>query len=67
MRTAVLLLWASCLYMLARSVLLLLFAASAWKRLLVLSVLTLAASCAHRPQGRLSGQTSSLPAEDSEK
>ena len=52
MRTAVLLLCASCMYVLARSVLFLLFAASPWKRLLVLSVLALAASSCHRPGER---------------
>ena len=39
MRAAVLLLWASCLYMLARSVLCLLLTASPWRRLAVLAVL----------------------------
>ena len=52
MRAAVILLWASCLYVLARSVLCLLFAANPWKRLLVLSVLALAASSCHRPGER---------------
>ena len=40
MRAAVLLLWASCLYMLARSVLCLLLTASPWRRLAVLAVLS---------------------------
>ena len=37
MRAAILLLWASCLYMLARSVLCLLLTASPWRRLAVLA------------------------------
>ena len=44
MRAAVLLLWASCLYMLARSVLCLLLTASPWRRLAVLAVLALSRS-----------------------
>lgn len=50
MRTAVILLWASCLYTIARSLLCLLFTASPLRRALTLAVLLLAISCAHRPQ-----------------
>lgn len=50
MTAAVILLWAGCLYTLARSVLCLLLTASPGRRLLVLAVLALALSCAHRPQ-----------------
>ncbi len=53
MRTAVILLWASCLYNIARSVLCLIWAASPWRRLLVLTVLLLAGSCAHKPKAPL--------------
>lgn len=50
MRAAVLLLWASCLYMLARSVLCLLLTASPWRRLAVLAVLALALACCRSPE-----------------
>lgn len=50
MKTAVLLLWGSCLYTIARSVLRLLLTASPWRRLLVLAVLALAALSAHEPR-----------------
>ena len=50
MRAAILLLWAGCLYTIARSVLCLLFTASPWKRLMVLAVIALAALSAHKPE-----------------
>lgn len=50
MGAAVLLLWAGCLYTIARSVLCLLFTASPWKRLMVLAVIALAVSRAHPPR-----------------
>jgi len=49
---AVIFLWAGCLWSVARSILRLVFAASPWRRLLVLAVLALAASCAHKPRER---------------
>ena len=52
MGTALVLLWAGCLYTLARSVLCLLLAASPWRRILVLAVLALTLLCAHPPQER---------------
>ena len=50
MGAAVMLLWAGCLYSIARSVLSLVCAASLWRRLLMLGVLLLTVSCAHKPQ-----------------
>lgn len=50
MAAAIVLLWAGCLYSIARSLLCLLLTASPWRRLAVLAVLALAARCAHRPQ-----------------
>ena len=50
MRAAVLLLWAGCLYAIARSVCCLLWTASPLRRLLTLAVRLLALSSAHRPQ-----------------
>lgn len=50
MRAAVILLWAGCLYILARGVCLLLWTASPLRRLVTLAVLALAASCAHKPK-----------------
>ncbi len=50
MRTAVLLLWAGCLYVLARGVLCLIWAASPWRRILTLAVLTLALACCRTPE-----------------
>ena len=50
MRAAVLLLWASCLYMLARSVLCLLLTASPWRRLAVLAVLALTLAYCRSPE-----------------
>lgn len=50
MRAAVLLLWASCLYTLARSVLCLILTANPWRRALVLSVLALALACRRTPE-----------------
>ncbi len=50
MRAAALLLWASCLYTIARSLLCLLFTASPLRRALTLAVLLLAVRCAHRPR-----------------
>lgn len=52
MRAAVLLLWASCLWAIARGVCWLLWAASPWHRLLTLAVLVLAASSCHIPRKR---------------
>ena len=59
MTAAVIFLWASCLYSIARSVLCFLLAASPTKRLLVLVVLLLAASCAHKPQEQCRGSCTS--------
>lgn len=50
MRAAVILLWAGCLWSIARDILCLIYTASPWRRLLVLVVAVLAASCAHKPQ-----------------
>ena len=50
MGAAVLLLWAGCLWTLARSVCCLLWTASPLRRLLTRAVLLLALSSAHRPQ-----------------
>ena len=50
MGTALILLWASCLYMLARSILCLIWAASPWRRMLVLAVLALALACRRTPE-----------------
>ena len=50
MGTALILLWASCLYMLARSILCLIWAASLWRRMLVLAVLALALACRRTPE-----------------
>lgn len=50
MRAAVLLLWASCLYIFARAVLCLIWAASPWRRLAVLAVLALAAATCRTPE-----------------
>lgn len=50
MTAAVILLWASCLWSIARGVCCLILTASSWRRLAVLAVLAFAASCAHRPQ-----------------
>jgi len=52
MQTAVVFLWIGCLWSIARSVLHLICWASPWRRLLVLAVLVLTASCAHRPRER---------------
>ena len=49
MRTAVILLWAGCLWAIARGVCCLIWTASPWRRILTLAVLALAASCAHCP------------------
>ncbi len=53
MKTAVVLLWAGCLWAIARDILCLIYAASPWRRVLTLSILLLAVSCAHRPQREL--------------
>ncbi len=45
MTAAVILLWAGCLWSILRSILILVCAASPWRRLVVLAVLALAASC----------------------
>ena len=50
MGTALILLWAGCLWSICRGILCLLWAASPWRRMLMLAVLALALSCAHRPQ-----------------
>ncbi len=50
MRAAVLLLWASCLYVLARGILCLFWAASPWRRALTLAVLLLALICCRSPE-----------------
>ena len=50
MRAAVLLLWASCLWSIARGLLFLLLMASPWRRLLVLAVLALALTCCRSPE-----------------
>lgn len=50
MTAAVILLWAGCLWSIARSILCLLLTAAPWKRLAVLAVLLLARSCCHVPQ-----------------
>ena len=50
MRTAVILLWAGCLYSLARSILCLIWAASPWRRMLTLAVLALALACRRSPE-----------------
>ena len=52
MRAAVVLLWASCLWSIARSLLYLLWSASPWRKLAVLTALALAASCRRRPAQR---------------
>jgi len=52
MTAAVIFLWAGCLWSIARSVLRLICWASPWRQLLVLAVLALAASSAHRPRDR---------------
>ena len=52
MIAAVILLWAGCLWAIIRSVLFLL-TASPWRQLLVLAILLLAASCAHKPVPRI--------------
>ena len=67
MRAAVILLWAGCLYTLARSVLCLLLAASPWRRMLVLAVISLALSSCHKTPGaeraRGDGLSAALPPE----
>ena len=50
MRAAVILLWAGCLYILARSVLCLLWTASSLRRLVVLAVLALTVSNLRTPR-----------------
>ena len=50
MRAAVVLLWAGCLWSIARGVLCLLLTASPWRRLVVLAVLALAASNLRTPR-----------------
>lgn len=50
MRTAAILLWAGCLYSLARSILCLIWAASPWRRMLMLAVLVLALVCRRTPE-----------------
>lgn len=52
MTAAVLFLWASCLWSIARSVLCLIYAASPWRRLLVLAVLALTAFSARTPRAK---------------
>lgn len=50
MRTAVIFFWAGCLWSIARSVLCFIWAASPWRRLLVLAVLALALSTCRTPE-----------------
>ena len=50
MRTAVILLWASCLYLILRTFFCLFLLYSPWRRFVVLAVLTLAVLSAHQPQ-----------------
>lgn len=56
MTTAVILLWAGCLWSIARSVLCLIWTANPWKRLLVLALLSLALSCCRSPRQRSENQ-----------
>lgn len=53
MTAAVILLWGCCLWSIVRSILSLLLTASPWRRLLMLAVLLLTASCAHKPLPRI--------------
>lgn len=50
MHAAVILLWVSCIWSIARSVLCLLLTATPWKRLALLAVLLLARSFCHTPE-----------------
>ena len=50
MRTAVILLWAGCLWSICRGILCLFWAASPWRRMLVLAVLALALVCRRSPE-----------------
>ena len=52
MTAAVLFLWASCLWSIARWTLRLLLAVSPWRRLFTLVVLALTVSCCHKPRER---------------
>ncbi len=52
MRAAVLLLWAGCLWSIVWALLSLIWAASPWRRILVLAVLALTLLCAHPPRER---------------
>ena len=50
MTAAVILFWAGCLWAIARSTLCFFLTVSPWRRLLVLSTLLLAVTCAHKPR-----------------
>lgn len=50
MRTAVILLWAGCLWAIARGVCCLIWTASPWRRMLTLAVMALAASSLRPPR-----------------
>ena len=50
MRTAVILLWAGCLWSICRGILCLFWAASPWRRVLVLAVLMTALACRRGPE-----------------
>jgi len=56
MRTAVILLWAGCLWSIVRSVLWLVLTTNPWKRLLVLALLSLALSSCRSPKQRSENQ-----------
>ena len=53
MTAAVLLLWASCVWSIVRSVLCLLLIASPWRRVLTLGTVLLAACLSHKPRERM--------------
>lgn len=50
MRGTVLLIWACCLWSIAREVCCLLWTASPWRRVLTLAILALAAANCHKPR-----------------
>lgn len=50
MGTAIVLLWASCLWSICRGILCLLWAASPWRRMLVLAVVVTALACCRSPE-----------------
>ena len=55
MTAAVILLWVGCLWSITRSILSLLLTARPWRRAMMLAVLLLASSCAHKPQEQCGG------------